>query len=194
MRRKTLDSLLTIGGLALTVLLLVAGSLLAWGSTFVTNQVHDQLAAQQIFFPPKGEATASPEIGPYLNQYAEQQLVNGEQARAYADHFIAVHLSEQSGGKTYSQLSTASRADPENAELAAQVQTTFRGETLRGLLLNAYAFGKMGQIAMIAAIVSFVGAGVMLLLSLLGIVHLRRVSPDDEVITVPQRRTVPAPA
>ena len=194
MRRKTLDSLLTTGGLVLALILIVAGSLLTWGNSFVTSQVHDQLAAQKIFFPEKGEATASPKIGPYIDQYAGQQLVTGEQARAYADHYIAVHLADLSGGKTYSELSNASRANPDDAELAGLVQTAFRGETLRGLLLNAYAFGKMGQIALIAAIASFIGAGVMLLLSLLGFAHLRRVSPDEEVLTIPARRTVPVTA
>jgi len=91
---------------------------------------------------------------------------------------------------TYSELSTASRAAPDDTELVAQVETAFRGKTLRGLLLNAYAFGKMGQIALIAAVVSFIPAGVMLLLSLLGFVHLRRVSPDEEVLVDSTRRAV----
>jgi hypothetical protein len=51
------------------------------------------------------------------------------------------------------------------------------------MLLNAYAFAKMGQIAFIAAIASFIGAGVLLLLSLFGFVHLRRVDPAQEVLT-----------
>ena len=183
MRRKTLDTLLTTGGLVMAVILLAAGGLLSWGSTFVTGQVHDQLAAQSIFFPEKGEATADPRIGPFIDTYSGEQLVNGEQARAYADHFIAVHLSDGSGGRTYSELSTASRAAPDDAELAGLVQTAFRGETLRGLLLNAYAFDTMGRIAMIAAVVSFVGAAAMLLLSLLGFAHLRRVDPQEEVLS-----------
>jgi hypothetical protein len=191
MRRKTLDALLTTGGLVLAIILLVAGGLLAWAHSFVSDQVKTQLSQQQIFFPPKGEATASPKIGPYINQYAGQQLVNGEQARAYADHYIAVHLEESGEGKTYAELSNASRANPDNAELAGQVQTAFRGETLRGLLLNAYAFDTMGQIAFIAAIASFIGAGVMLLLSLLGFAHLRRVSPDEEVRTGSTRQRTP---
>ncbi|MHB8187983.1 MAG: hypothetical protein ACYDDU_18330 [Dermatophilaceae bacterium] len=58
----------------------------------------------------------------------------------------------------------------------------FKGETLRGLLLNAYAFGTMGRIAGIAAISVFVGAAIMLLLSLLGFAHLRQVSPEEEVL------------
>ena len=58
----------------------------------------------------------------------------------------------------------------------------FKGETLRGLLLNAYAFGTMATLAGIAAIVTFVGAGVMLLLSLLGLLHSRKTSVTQEVL------------
>jgi hypothetical protein len=191
MRRRTFDVLFTAGGLALAGLLLQAGGLLTWAHGFVTDQVTTQLTQQQIFFPPKGEATADPAIGPFINKYAGQQLVTGEQARAFADHYIAVHLKESGGGLTYSELSNKSRANPNDTELAGQVQSAFRGETLRGLLLNAYAFGKMGQIALIAAIASFIGAGVLLLLSLLGFVHLRRVDPDEEILTVSPRRPTP---
>jgi hypothetical protein len=183
MRRRTLDALLTTGGLALAALLLVSGGLLTWASTFISDQVSTQLSAQQIFFPPKGDATASPEIGPFINQYAGQQLKTGTQAEAFANHYIAVHLKESGGGLTYAQLSAKARANPTDTKLSDSVNTAFKGETLRGLLLNAYAFGKMGQIAMIAAVVSFIGAGVMLLLSLLGFAHLRKVDPDVEVLT-----------
>ncbi|MGZ4589294.1 MAG: hypothetical protein ACXV2I_00695 [Actinomycetes bacterium] len=185
MRRRTLDALLTTGGLVLAAVLLVAGGLLTWAHSFVCDQVTTQLSQQKIFFPPKGEATASPEIGPYINQYAGQQLLTGEQARAFADHYIAVHLKESGGGLTYAELSAKSRANPNDTALAGQVQTAFRGETLRGLLLNAYAFSKMGQIALYAAIASFIGAGLMLLLSLLGFAHMRRVSPQEEVLAGP---------
>jgi hypothetical protein len=188
MRRRTLDILLTTGGLVLAAVLLVAGGLLVWANNFIEDQVTTQLSQQNIFFPPKGEATADPRIGPYINQYAEQQLVNGEQAKAYADHFIKVHLDESTGGKTYSELSTISRENPDDAEAAALVQTAFRGETLRGLLLNAYAFWKMAEIAMYAAIAAFVGAGLMLLLSIAGFVHLRRVDPAEEAFTTPNEK------
>ncbi|HEV7148825.1 MAG TPA: hypothetical protein VGN48_17680 [Pedococcus sp.] len=181
MKRKTFDALLTSGGLVLAVVLLCAGGLLTWASSFIGDQVHTQLSEQQIFFPAKGPATASPEIGPYLNQYAGQQLLTGAQAEAYADHFIAVHLKAIGGGLTYAQLSAKAQAAPTDTKLAATVATVFKGETLRGLLLNAYAFGTMGVIAGFAAIGAFVGAAVMLLLSLLGFAHLRRASPDAEV-------------
>jgi len=181
MRRKTFDALLTAGGLVLAVVLLASGSLLWWAHSFVGDQVKTQLSQQQIFFPPKGEATASPDIGPYLNQYAGQQMVDGQQAEAYANHFIAVHLKESGGGLTCAQLSTKARTNPTDAKLKGQVDTAFKGETLRGLLLNAYAFDTMGRIAGAAAIGAFIGAAVMLILSLLGFAHLRRVSPEAEL-------------
>ena len=184
MKRRTFDSIMSLGGAVLTVVLLVAGGLLMWGYSFANSQVHNQLAREQIFVPPAGNsALANPEIGPYLNKYAGQQVVNGAQAEAYADHFIAVHLKEIGGGKTYSQLSALSQADPKNTTLSGQVQTVFRGETLRGLLLNAYAFWKFGQIAFIAALASFALAVVMGVLTVLGFVHLRRVPAEAEVFT-----------
>jgi hypothetical protein len=128
---------------------------------------------------------------PYLAKYGGQQLLTGAQAKAYADHFIAVHLSEMPYGGVYSKVSAASLADPTNATLAAEVDTVFKGTTLRGLLLEAYAFGEMGQIALVASICSFILAGVMLVLSGLGFWHLRRVSPTDEVLGGPVVDPVP---
>jgi hypothetical protein len=183
MRRRTFDAMMVAAGTALAIILLVAGGLLMWGSTYTNNEVRNQLAAQQIYFPVKGSpALTSPKIGPYLNQYAGQQLLTGQQAQAYADHFIAVHVAEMTGGKSYAQLSAASQANPANAKLANLTSTVFRGETLRGLLLNAYAFGKMAQLMFIGAIVAFAGAVLMIILSSLGMVHLRRTRPETELM------------
>jgi hypothetical protein len=121
------------------------------------------------------------DIGPFLNQYAGQQLLTGAQAEAYADHFIAVHLKAIGGGLTYAQLNTKAKAAPTDTKLAGTVETMFKGETLRGLLLNAYAFGTVSVIAGIAAICAFIGAVIMLILSLLGFSHLRRVPADEEL-------------
>ena len=129
-----------------------------------------------------------------MTAYADQQMTTGAQAQAYADHFIAVHLREIGGGKTYAQLSTAALANPKNTALAEQVQTMFRGETLRGLLLNAYAFWKMGQIMLIGAIVAFAAAAVMLIMSVFGVMHLRRVPARAEVFGGSATSRQPAPA
>jgi len=182
MRRRTFDAILSAGGFVLTIVLFVAGGLLLWGYSFANNSVHDQLAAQQIYFPPKGsDALKPPEIGNYLNQYAGQQLTNGQQAKAYADHYIKVHLKGVANGQTYAQVSAKAVANPTDQQLQGQAQTLFRGETLRGLLLNAYAFWKMGQIALYGAIVSFAFGGLMLVLSILGLLHLRRTPPETEL-------------
>ncbi len=194
MKRSTLDRLASWVGFTITAVLIVSGALLTWAHNFVGTEVHNQLAAQQIFFPAKGSpATAGPEFA-QMRQYAGQQLTTGAQAKVYADHFIAVHLKEIGGGKTYAQLSAQAQANPNDAKLAGTVNTMFRGETLRGLLLNAYAFGTMGVIAGLAAIFAFVAAGLMLVLSVLGLWHGRRVAGADEVAkpvsTTSPRQTV----
>jgi hypothetical protein len=178
MRRKSFDTLISSAGLLMAVVLLVAGGLLTWASVFIGDQVHDQLAAQKIFFPAEGSAAVKgPEFAD-MRKYGGQELTTGAQAETYADHFIAVHLSEVAAGKTYAEVSAALQADPANKTLQAQADTLFKGNTLRGLLLNAYAFGRMSSIAMIAAAMSFFAAALMLLLSLLGFWHSRRVSAE----------------
>jgi hypothetical protein len=184
MRRKAFDKVLTAVGMVVMIMLVAAGGLLLWGHNFAHNQVKTQLAQQQIFFPPSGsDALKSPEVGKYLNKYAGQQLVTGEQAKAYADHFIGVHIKGIADGQTYAQVSAKAQADPTNVELQGQVASLFKGETLKGLLLNAYAFDKVAQIALTGAYVSFGLAAVMALLSILGVIHLRRVSPEEEIFS-----------
>ena len=187
MRRKTFDTLLSVTGLALAAILLIAGGLLTWGSTYVHNTVHNQLAAQQIFFPPaaafahpKAGTEITPSMVPAVSQYAGQQLLTGQQAEAYADHFIAVHVATMSGGKTYSQLSAAALAQPNNTKLAGLVSTVFKGESLRGMLLNAYGWWKASQIMYIAALISFGLAGLALIGSGTAIVRGRRAAPEAE--------------
>jgi hypothetical protein len=199
MRRRTFDILLAAAGLFLAVTLVAAGGLLTWAHTFIGNEVHTQLAAQQIYFPAaNSQAVAAPEFAA-MRPYGGQQLTTGAQAEVYADHFIANHLKAIGGGKTYAQLSAEAIAQPNNAALAAQVNTVFKGETLRGLLLNAYAFGTMGTIAGIAAIAAFIAAAVMLILGGLGLVHARRTSPDTDILNshtarTPHPGTTPVPA
>jgi hypothetical protein len=110
-----------------------------------------------------------------VSQYAGQQVVSGAQAKVFADNYIAAHLKNIGGGKTYSELSAASLANPTDQKLSAQVQTVFRGETLRGLLLNAYAFDTMAMVAQIAAFGAFVVGALLLILSALGFYHAGRV-------------------
>lgn len=172
LQRKMVDQILTAFGIIATVTLLSIGSIAWWAYSFTTTQVHDELAAQKIFFPAAGsKALDNPDIAPYLNQYAGQQLLDGDQAHAYANHFIAVHLDAIAGGQTYAELSTKAQANPSDAKLQGQVATLFKGETLRGMLLNAYAFWTVGVIARIAALTSFVAGAIMAVLTVLGFWH-----------------------
>ena len=192
MRRRTFDILVSITGLFLAATLIVSGLLLTWAHNFIGNEVRTQLTAQKIVFPAAGSpAIKAPEFAA-MRQYAGQQMTTGAQAEVYADHFIANHLKVIGGGLTYSQLSAKAIAQPNNAKLAAQVQLMFRGTTLRSMLLNAYAFGTMGMIAGIAAIAAFIAAAVMLILSGLGLMHSRRVSPAADILA-PRPANAPTP-
>jgi hypothetical protein len=184
MRRRTFDALATMAGLVLAVVLAIGGGLLLWGHSVVSTDVHNQLAAQKIVFP----AANSPEIkalpasdATAMKAYSGQLMTTGAQAQTYADHFIAVHLKEIGGGKTYSQLSAAAMAQPKNTALATQVAVIFKGTTLRGMLLNAYGWWQMGQIMLVSAFVAFGAAALFLILSGLGLLHLRRTTPESEI-------------
>jgi hypothetical protein len=194
MRRNVFDVLASAGGAVLVVVLVVAGCLLMWGYSFASSNVSSQLAQQQITFPTQA-AFAHPVVGseitpsmiPSVSQYAGQQLTTGAQAETYANDFIAVHLQEIGGGKTYAQLSAAALAQPKGSPAytaaEATAQTVFQGTTLRGLLLEAYAFSEFGLIALYAGIASFILAGLMAILVAMGLWHSRRV-PENAQLTV----------
>jgi hypothetical protein len=204
-KRKTFDMIMTAGGAVLVVVLLAAGALGIWGYSFANSNVHNQLAEQQITFPaaaafahPVAGSEITPSMIPSVSQYAGQQLLTGQQAEVYADDFIAVHINEIGGGLSYAQLSAQAMALPKGSPAytaaEAKVQTIFQGTTLRGLLLEAYAFWTFGQIALYASIASFALAGLMLVLMLFGLVHLRRVPADAQFPAVRASKVVPVPA
>ncbi len=201
MKRKTFDMLLSAGGLVVLVVLIVAGALLTWGTSYISSNVHNQLAAQQIYFPPaaafahaKAGTEITPSMIPSVSQYAGQQLTTGAQAGVYANDFIAVHLSEMPYGGVYAKASAAALANPTNTAIAGEVATIFKGTTLRGLLLEAYGFGQMGQIAADAAFASFILAGLMLVLVGFGLLHYRRSPATAELgATIRHERITPQP-
>ena len=187
MRRNS--PLTAIAGFALAAILLAAGGLLLWGSTYTHNMVHNQLAAQKIYFPPKA-AFAHPKAGteitpsmvPSVSQYAGQQLLTGQQAESYADNFIAVHITNMTGGQTYAQLSAKALANPNDTKLAGQVATVFKGETLRSILLNAFGWWKVSQITYLASLAAFGLGALTLLASLFGLTIGRHPEITHETI------------
>ena len=153
-----------------------------WASGFATGQVHDQLVQQQITFPAAGSAalTALPAAdAAAMTKYAGQTMTTGEQAETYADHFIAVHLTKVAGGKTYSQFPASGLT----AAQTAQKTTLFQGETLRGLLLNAYGWSQVGSYAFYAAVGLAVAAFAVLLAFIFELFAWRRgVSGGKKVV------------
>jgi hypothetical protein len=203
MQRKVFDRLLSGAGASLVIILLIAGGLLTWGHSFAEGNVNDQLAQQQIYFPQKSEidavkvqfakggqkAVTDPEFPnaalmvPALEPYAGKQVLTGKEAQVYSNDFIGQHLYAMPLHGVYSKVSAAARsAKPGSAQatqLAGLETTVFQGTTLRGLLLEAYAFGTIAVIMLWASIAAFVGAAVLLILTLLGMRHAIR-TPEEE--------------
>jgi hypothetical protein len=194
MTRKVFDILVSAGGTIVVVALLAAGSLLMWGYSFTHENVHNELAAQQIYFPPKA-AFAHPKEGteitpsmiPSVSRFAGQQLLTGEQAKVWADDFMAVHLRNMPYNGVYAKVSEAARKNPGNKELAALESTVFQGTTLRGMLLDAYAFSTIGEVMFVSSIVAFVLAFIMAILVGLGFWHARRTAPEEELLPLGER-------
>jgi hypothetical protein len=217
MQRKAFDKLASGIGAALVVILLVAGGLLVWGHSFANSNVHSQLAQQQVYFPKQSEinavkaqyakggqkAVTDPEFPnaklmiAALEPYAGQQVTTGQEAQVYADDFIGQHLYAMPLHGVYSQVSTAARSakpgSKQAAEMAALETTVFQGTTLRGMLLEAYAFGTIGTVMIWGAIAAFVGAALLLLLTGLGISHANRTSAEkrlfEELATASESET-----
>lgn len=190
MKRRTLDLLVSIGGLLLAGLLLVAGIVLTSNANFANTYVAEQLGQQNITFPPVEELSEEERQQECLVEYAGQKLTTGKQAECYANNFIGLHLKSTANGMTYAELGQPqselraqvaqaretnspqlAELEAQLAEVSAQRETVFKGETLRGLLLTSYGFSEFGTKAAQFATVAYIGAGVMLLLSILGLIH-----------------------
>lgn len=181
MRRRTFDLMASVGGLLLAIVLLIVGVLFQQNANFAKDNVRDQLRAQHVFFPPESALSAAEKAQPEVVDNAGKQVVDGDRAEVYADHYIAVHLKAVAGGKTYSEVSNLARENPDNPKYDAQAQTLFRGETLRGILLTSYAFWTLGEKAQELAVVFFVGSLLFLILAILGFLHYRRTPAHVEI-------------
>jgi hypothetical protein len=191
-RRRTIDTVLVAAGTVVAVVLAVAGGLLMWGNRFADDYVERELGSQNVTFPDAAALEAEGRTD--LLGYAGEQVTTGAEAEAYAS-YIGGHLDGIADGATYADLGGPEReanaavqeavdsgADQATIdelqatadEITAQRNTLFKGETLRGQLLSTYAWSTIGQIAGIAAVVAFVGAGLMAILVVLGLIHRRK--------------------
>jgi len=192
MKRITFDKLVSYVGLGLAALLFIFAGLLNFGANFANDSVQSQLSNQNIAFP-AAEAMPS-ETKDQLAKWAGMQVITGEMARDYSDLYIWEHMkgsaiSVMGKPATYSEVSGAYmglvRGGSTDVEKIKQYgdlrESLFMGNTLRGMLLQAYAFGTLGVIAGYAAIASLVGGIIFLLLGIAGLMHIRR-TPEDATI------------
>jgi hypothetical protein len=213
MKRRTLDLLFSIGGVAIAALLLVAAIVLTSNAKFANNYVKDQLAAQHITFKTADTLTDEEKQSACLVKYAGQDLTTGKQAECYANNFIGLHLKGIANGQTYAdlgdvqgqlraQIATAQQNNDPNltalqdqlTAVTAQRETVFKGETLRGLLLTSYGFSEFGHKAQQAALVAYIAAAVMLLLALAGFVHAIRTPASEPFAAVESKQPTLATA
>ena len=189
MKRRTLDKIISIVSLGFAALLLLFAGLLNWGASFASDNVASQLAMQNISFPAV-ESLPTATQG-QLSKWAEQKVVTGEMARDYSDLYILEHMNASATavtGKpaTYSEVSgvymglvRGGSTDVEKIKQYGDLrETLFMGNTLRGMLLQAYAFGTMGMIAGYAAMASLGGAILFLILGIAAVLHRRNTSEE----------------
>jgi hypothetical protein len=197
MQRRTFDLLVSVGGVIIVIALVAAGFIFRANADFAQDNVRQQLEAQNISFKPAAALSPEERKQPGVVKYAGQKVTTGDQALVFANEYIALHMEESLGGKTYSELSTESRAKPDDQELKGKVETAFRGETLRGLLLTTYGFWTLGEKAEQASWAFFAGAAALLALSIVGFVHYAR-TPRKEVMfqafTLKEKEKAQAPA
>ena len=210
MKRRTLDLLFSIGGIALAGLLLVLGFVLTSNANFAKTYVKQQMGEQRISFKTADTLTDEEKKSPCLLKYAGLPLTTGKQAECYANDFIGLHVKAVAEGQTYSELGVPQSAlaakvkaataanDPALAELQKQLaavtgqrETLFKGETLRGLLLTSFGFSVFGVKGGQAATVAYLVAGLLALLSLAGFAHALK-TPKTEAFAPPERATVNA--
>ena len=192
MKRRTFDKLVSYVGLGLAVLLFVFGGLLNFGAGFANDSVKTQLENQNISFPVEEAMPAATKS--QLAHWAGMQVTTGEMAKDYSDLYIWEHMkgastavmgkaatySEVSGA--YMKLSGTPGADVAQIQKLGELRNTlFMGNTLRGMLLQAYAFGTLGVISGYAALASFIAGLLFLLLAIAGLMHIRR-TPEDATI------------
>lgn len=203
---------------ALVLLFVFGAGFLFWSSGYVHSTINNQLAAQQITFPKANDPGVTPAAltpcgalpntatcpiatshavgvanSNAMTQFAGQTLANGDQAKAYADSYIQVHLSDM--GMTYSQASYQALLHPTNTKFSDLANTIFKGTTLRGMLLQAYGWWTVGNYAGYAAIGMVVAALASLgafLFELFGVVRRTATKPAGRSVGRPVAQTVVA--
>jgi hypothetical protein len=113
------------GGLAAGVVLIAFGVAAIYMGVDGRSTVRDNLKQEQIYF---GD-TSDPAVAKYADQWAGEQLLTGDQARAFAQ-IMREHALESSGGLTYAQMGRYQLAsDPSDPKGTNDEATAAKDET-----------------------------------------------------------------
>ena len=173
--------LLEYGGLVAGVVLIVFGVAAIWMGVDGRSTVRDSLKEEQIFF----SDTSDPAVAKHASEWAEEQVVTGEQARAFAQ-VMREHALESAGGLTYAQMGrfqlasnpddpkgTSDEAlaakDESGAPIANSARNTWVTETALSTALNVSYMAE--QLSIFGIVV-----GVALLLAGIGFIILALVA------------------
>ena len=170
----------------LGVILLAVGVFALVAGLYAHSYVSDQLSQEKITMPAQAAYKTLPQASQdALAPYAGQPMTTGDQAQAFANHYIWEHMNnactavKDANGNAvpsvpadkcnYSGLGSVVSATTDPAQKAAYTavrNTLFQGDTLRTSLLTAYAFWLIGTIAVWIGIIALVLGVVLLALSL----------------------------
>jgi hypothetical protein len=175
--RRMWDTLISGAGAVVAIVLLALGAAAIYGGGFALDNVKERLAPQNITFPPAEAMTPAEKAE--VGDFAGARVDTGTEAEAFS-RYIGLHLTEVNGGATYSETSAAARAEgiseDKAAELSGMADTLFKGETLRGILLNAFAWGTVGTITLYAGFGLMIAGLILAIMALLGFRHARKVA------------------
>ena len=218
MKRRTLDLILSGGGLMVAALLVALAFAAGTQYSFATSYVKEELSAQKITFATADKLTDEEKTwkagSASLVTYAGQPLETGPQAEVYAKYYIAKHMDAAAkaagfDGATYATLGairtglsadiaalkakgdTAAAADlQKKLDAATSLRTTMQtGETLRGLLLTVYGFSVLGDMAGLASNLLYGLAAIMFALAAAGFVHAF-ITPKEKAVFTSARESV----
>ena len=184
LNRNLVDRLISWTGVVMAIALLALGAAAVFGGSFALENVRDRLAPQNITFPPISAMTPAEKAT--VGEFAGQTVDTGVKAEAFS-RYIGGHLTEVNEGMTYSKTSSAARAEgiseKQAADLSIKVDSLFKGETLRAILLNAYGWWTVGQITLWAGIGAVIAGLLLALFSALGFFHARRARNELSSLT-----------
>lgn len=164
------------------IVLIIVGIGALSGGLYAHSYVTNQLSQEKITMPAGDAITALPQDSQKaLKPFAGKPMTTGPQAQAYANHFIWEHMQSACANVkdakgnalppvppekcTYAGIGEVAGAASDPAAKTAYNtlrNTNFTGDSLRSMLLTAYAFWLVGSIAFWAAIACFV-IGVVLI-------------------------------